>query len=139
MKVKCKIIKQVYGKDDFRVFGVIPLQENTNLKLNKYGNFTISGSLGYLEQGQEYVFDLEEGETNKYGTQYIVKSCPTLEIEELTDDNELMYLERITTPSQAKYVHSAYPDFIRRILRGEEDTIDVNKIFNVYFNLVNKK
>lgn len=146
MKVKCKIIKQVFAKDDFRVFGVIPMQENTSLKLNKYGNFTISGSLSYLENGQEYVFDLEEGETNKYGTQYIVKACPTLEIEELTDDNELMYLERITTPSQAKYVHSAYPDFIRRILKGEEDTIDVDKIFNVgafrlgvYIREVNEK
>lgn len=132
MKVKCRITKTIFKKDDYRIFGVIPMDDKCKeLKLNRFGNFTIAGNYPYLDEGQEYIMELQEGKTDKYGTSYVVKSVPSMEIEELTDETELGYLERITTPQQAQYIHEAYPDFIRRILKGEEDSINVKNIYNV--------
>lgn len=131
IKARCRIIRTVKRNEDWVRFGVLPLENKEKFKINSYGNFTISGQLTFLDEGEEYVIEFEEGKTTSFGTEYIVKSVPSLMVEELTDETELQYLERITTPSQAKYVHDAYPDFIRRVLKGEEETIDVNKIFNV--------
>lgn len=131
MKVKCKIVKTLFRKDEYRIFGVTPL-EPSNLKLNRYGSFTVKGSLSYLEEGGEYTFELKEGRTDKFGTEYIIESVPSMEIGELTDESELGYLNQITSSSKiAEDIHAAYPDFIRKILRGEENEIDVKKIYNV--------
>jgi len=132
MKVKCKIVKTVYAKEDYRVFGCVLTVPNDNIKLNKYGSFTITGSYSFLDEYQEYELDVEEGESNKYGTSYIVKGVPSMLAEELTDENEYTYLLKITSSDKiANAIHSAYPDFIRKILKGEEEEIDIKKIYNV--------
>ena len=132
---KCKIIKQVYARDDFRIFGCVPLDESP-VKLSKYHNFTITGSLGMLEQGNEYTLELEET-TGKYGLQYNVISVPSFDtfdikdINDLDDKTELTMLNNIMSPSQAQYMNDAYPNFIRKCLLGEEKDIDYHNIYNV--------
>jgi hypothetical protein len=148
IKCKCKIIKQVYGKDNFRIFGCIPL-DDANIELNSYGNFTITGDLGMLETNNEYELELEEVES-KYGKQYKVLSIPTLskfdikDINDLTNESELSMLSNIMTEQQAINLNTAYPNFIRKVLMGEEKEIDYTKINNVaeirlksYINKVN--
>ena len=83
---------------------------------------------------------------DKYGTCYKVVDVPSLKVEDLSDDDELEILRTITTNSQADYVHKAYPNFIRLILNGEEDKINIRNIYNVgetrlkvYKRLINEK
>lgn len=136
MICKCKIIKQVYSNNNYQVLGCVPIQ-NSDVKLNKYHNFTIVGDLGMLEVGNEYELELEEKESKYGGYEYHVISIPSFnsynitDIESLDKDSEYELLKTIMTDSQAKSVNEAYPNFIRLILKGEESNIDYSKIYNV--------
>lgn len=48
--VKCKIVRQIYASNNFRTFGCIltDSKDEDKIVLNKYGNFTISGDLPFL-------------------------------------------------------------------------------------------
>lgn len=56
MSIKCniKIIRKVFNRDDFYIWGAVPTSTCRDIELNKYGNFTLIGELGYLEEGTEY-------------------------------------------------------------------------------------
>ena len=137
MRVKCKVIRKVFASDDdkFHIYGCEPLK-NSEVQLNKYGNFTIKGSLGMIEVGKEYTFDLEEVE-DRYGVSYKVVAIPSFDefkiadLEDITDDKEYQMLKLIMSDEQVTNVHKAYPDFIRLIMKGESDKIDCKKIYNV--------
>lgn len=132
MIVKCYITRCIHKNEDYRIFACIPNEDYPELKLNeKYGNFSIVGELPYLSEGKEYVLDIEEGVTDRYGTSYIVKDVPSMMVQEITDDMEYDILCDITTPRQAQYINSAYPQFVQMIVEGREDEIDVNNIYNV--------
>ena len=73
MNVKCKIIKTIFQRDDFRIFACSLLESNPEIVLNPYGNFTIKGNLSYLFEGEEYELSLEEDTVDRYGTSYKVK------------------------------------------------------------------
>ena len=81
-----------------------------------------------------YTINVDEQPPNKYGTQYLLIDIPSLsfnDVADITDDMEYELLQEIMTETQANYVHEAYPDFIRKILLGQTDEIDVKKIYNV--------
>ena len=137
MRVKCKVVRKVFASNDdkFHIYGCEPLK-NSEVQLNKYGNFTIKGSLGMIEVGKEYTFDLEEVE-DRYGVSYKVVAIPSFDefkiadLEDITDDKEYQMLKLIMSDEQVTNVHKAYPDFIRLIMKGESDKIDCKKIYNV--------
>lgn len=137
MRVKCKVIRKVFASNDdkFHIYGCEPLK-NSEVQLNKYGNFTIKGSLGMIEVGKEYTFDLEEVE-DRYGVSYKVVAIPSFDefkiadLEDITNDKEYQMLKLIMSDEQVTNVHKAYPDFIRLIMKGESDKIDCKKIYNV--------
>lgn len=131
MRVSAKITKKIFQKDNFYIFGCMPNKHYEKLKLSDYGNFTITGNLPFLTEGSEYVLELKEDKTTNYGTQYKVLSVPSMDNVSFTDDNEYKFLCEVTTPQLAKHVHEAYPNFIRLILDGKEDEIDVKNIYNV--------
>lgn len=144
MKVKFRPIRAVYKTNDYQVYGCVPLEEYTSLELNKYGNFTISGYLPYITLMKVYELNIELS-NNKYGG-YIVTDTPNFSIADISDTEELEILHSITTPSQAQYVHSAYPNYIRLIIEGKETEIDLKKIHNVgefrhnaYIRLIKEK
>lgn len=130
MQVKLLIQRQVYNNDAFYVFGAVPLEEN-NLKLNKYGNISLVGELGYLTIGQEYDLEIEEDKETKYGMSYKVTSVPFNTDEPLSIEQQRQILLNITTPSQVDYIMRAYPNFVDLIISGREDEIDVKNIYNV--------
>ena len=78
---KCKITKQLYSKDDFRIFGCVPLDHSDAIQLNKYGSFTITGDLAYLVEGNEYTLNIEPDKEYNGTMQYKVISVPTLDID----------------------------------------------------------
>lgn len=136
LRVECKIIRNVFTSKDgkFYIFGCEPIKGE--VQLNKYGNFTIKGSLGMIEVGKEYTFDLEEIE-DRYGISYQVTAIPSFDelkigdLDDITDDKEYQMLKLIMSDEQAENVHKAYPTFIRLILSGESDKIDCKQIYNV--------
>ena len=146
LKVKAKVIREIYHNDNFYILALSPMKIYDNLEITQYGTFTCKGELSMLTVGQEYDLVIEPISNDKYGTCYKVVDVPSLKVEDLSDDDELEILKTITTNSQADYVHKAYPNFIRLILSGEEDKIDIRNIYNVgetrlkvYKRLINEK
>lgn len=146
LRVKARVVKEIYHNDNFYILALSPMQENKDLVISQYGTFTCKGELSMLTVGQDYELVLKEMNSDKYGISYKVIDVPSLNVDDLTDDDEMQILRQITTDSQAEYVHKAYPNFIRLIINGEEDKIDINKIYNVgetrlkiYKRLINEK
>lgn len=146
LRVKARVVKEIYHNDNFYILALSPMQENKDLVISQYGTFTCKGELSMLTVGQDYELVLEEMNNDRYGISYKVIDVPSLNVDDLTDDDEMQILRQITTDSQAEYVHEAYPNFIRLIINGEEDKIDTNKIYNVgetrlkvYKRLINEK
>ena len=146
LEVKAKVIRKIYHNDNFYILALSPMKIYDNLEITQYGTFTCKGELSMLTVGQEYDLVIEPISNDKYGTCYKVVDVPSLKVEDLSDDDELEILKTITTNSQADYVHKAYPNFIRLILNGEEDKIDIKNIYNVgetrlkvYKRLINEK
>lgn len=153
-KIRCKIVRNVFTNTDgtFSIYGCVPANTDMDkVHLNKYGNFTLKGDLSLLEVGEEYTIEVEE-KNGSYGYEYWLVGFPEIEdfdideIEAMTDEQEAEMLKKFMTPSQAQYVHEAYPNFIRLVLMGEQDKIDYKKIHNVaeirlkgYINKVNER
>lgn len=146
LEVKAKVIREIYHNDNFYILALSPMKIYDDLEITQYGTFTCKGELSMLTVGQEYDLVIEPISNDKYGTCYKVIDVPSLKVEDLSDDDELEILRTITTNSQADYVHKAYPNFIRLILNGEEDKINIRNIYNVgetrlkvYKRLINEK
>lgn len=128
--VKCKIIKKMYANEDYRIFSCRPIG-NSEVRVNKYGTFSIVGNLSYLVEGQTCDLNLTDEEQNQYGYSYHVDSCSSLTSKEITPEVAMGIMCEITSKTQSKYVLSAYPNFVQMILDGKENEIDVKKIYNV--------
>ena len=153
-KIHCKVIKNLYTtpNGNFSIYGCVPALDDANkVHLNKYGNFALKGDLSLLELGEDYTIEVEE-RTGNYGYEYWLVGFPEIEdfdvsdVKQLTDLQEAEMLKTFMTPTQAKYVHEAYPNFIRLILAGRKDEIDYKKIHNVaevrlqgYINKINQR
>lgn len=153
-KIHCKVVRNVFTNNDgtFSIYGCVPSTNDLDkIHLNKYGNFTLKGDLSLLEVGEDYTIEVEE-KSGSYGYEYWLIGFPEIEdfdvsdVKEITDDQEAEMLKSFMTLSQAKYVHEAYPNFIRLVLMGEQDKIDYKNIHNVaeirlkgYINKVNER
>ena len=135
MRVKAKCSKKLYQSGDFYLFGMRPIPPySKDLKLNTYGSFTVKGELGFLTEGKDFTIEIEEIETNKYGTTYKVLACDLGEqydLDNLTPEKSMEIMCEITTPAQAKYCLDAYEDFIKIALTDGVKGFDVKKIYNV--------
>ena len=54
IEVRARVIRQIYNNGDYYIFALVPSERNNNIKLNSYGNFTVTGELGYLSLNKEY-------------------------------------------------------------------------------------
>lgn len=132
---KVKIIKQLYPKEinsnPFRIFRCELVQQNSDIKLNRYGNFSLKGNLAYLIPGQTYDLELEEKETNEHGTTYTTDTAPAFEEVVLTPESQRELLLTITSENIANNISDAYPNFVQLILDGKDSEIDLAKIKDV--------
>lgn len=127
-KIKARITKELFHKDDYYILSCYPVESNRDIKLNNYGNFTIVGSLGYLTVDNEYELELEEGKATKYGINYTVKSVPSIAKKEL---DSLAYEEKFSIMKQATSsdtiatnVLEAYPNFIYDVVMKSDEELD---------------
>lgn len=137
MEVTLIPIKQVYYNpdNDYRIISCVPQDWNTDIKLNKYGNFTLSGyNLMNILLNQAVSLNLEPDYESKYEASYTVEGYAGITFNDtiqVDPNHELLLLEQIMTKDQARRVNSAYPNFVELVLNNRESEINVEKIFNV--------
>lgn len=135
--IKCTIIREIYSSNNYRTFACLldnPKDEN-QITLNKYGNFTISGDLSYLKNGESYTLDLKQVNHPRYGIQYMVERVKDYEIvkdlDELNVEQSKEILTKFTTETQANTLLKEYPNFISMVINGKTNEIDVKKLKNI--------
>lgn len=116
----------VYNTPDFKIYAVaVDKIKYPELKLNKYGNISITGELADLTLGVEYEVTAEE-RTNKYGTSYkiinIRRDMPT------TAEGTYLFLSEILTDNQAKVLVEHYPNIIQKVKDNDLADIDLSKL-----------
>ena len=135
IEVRARVIRQIYNNGDYYIFALVPSEKNNNIKLNSYGNFTVTGELGYLSLNKEYDFILKEGQTNQYGTSYSVIDVPSMKLEDLKklsyEDKYEILKECTSSDKIAKNILEAYPDYIEIAVNQGADAIDTKKIYGV--------
>ena len=132
--VKAKVIREVFHNGDFRILAILPL-EKTDLELNRYGNCTITGELGYLDVDKEYTFVLCEGKASKYGMSYNVLDVPSMKLKDLKDmtyEEKYEILRDCTSSDRiATNILEAYPNYIELVVENGDEIIDTSKIVGV--------
>lgn len=136
LKVKLIPIREIYfnQSNGFRVLGCKSVEGD--VVLNKYGNFTLSGTnLSTLDVGEEYELEIREDNRSKYPASYILVGFSGIDVNEngiaIKPEQEMIVLKHICDGNQPKYIHEAYPNFVQLVLDGREEEIDYKKIYNV--------
>ena len=123
------IKRSVYNSDNYKVYSCdVDILKFPNIKLNKYGNVTISGNINELIENVDYNITAVEI-NNKYGYSYKIvnvkrekpKSIETVKI----------FLNQILTIEQTNQLIIHYPDIIDRVINNKLDDIDLNKLYNI--------
>lgn len=132
--VKAKVIREVFHNGDFRILAILPL-EKTDLELNRYGNCTITGELGYLDVDKEYTFVLCEGKSSKYGMSYNVLDVPSMKLKDLKDmtyEEKYEILRDCTSSDRiATNILESFPNYIELVVENGAEVIDTSKIKGV--------
>lgn len=135
MVIECEVTRLIHKNENFQLVACVPIGEYQNLAIHpRYHTITIKDPTNRLVLNKTYTLDVSELPNSRYGMQYFLEDIPSLSFNnanDINDDMELELLQEIMTEQQAKYVHEAYPDFIRRILTNRTSTIDVHNIYNV--------
>ena len=138
MNISCQPVKEVFSnkQSGFRVLSCVPVGVPPDeLVLNRYGNFSLSGSnlTGFVLY-EEYNLEIREDKRSKYEGSYIVIGFTGIDIGEtitVTPEMEFKLLKGLMSTGQAKNVHEAYPNFIQMILNNQESEINYDKIYGV--------
>lgn len=140
MSITVKLIptKQLFinPSTGYRVLSCALIEENSEIELNNYGNFTLSGdNLKDFSLDTEYELEISKDEKSKYSASYklvnyagVVYSSNGIKIK---PEQEILFLRQIADGKQPDYIHAAYPNFVQMILDGREEEIDLKKIHNV--------
>lgn len=137
LKVKLIPIREIFfnPSNGYKVLSCEPVGGD-EVVLNKYGNFTLSGSnLSTFNIGEEYKLEIREDKRSKYAGSYILVGFSDININEngitIKPEQELTILRHICEGEQPNYVHDAYPNFVQLVLDGKEEEIDYKQIYNV--------
>ncbi len=141
IELEARVIKRVWHNDSFYIYAVEPTSYTDKVQMNKYGNVSITGDIGFLVEGEIYEFILADGKKNQYGVSYPVDDVPSVRLETL---GEMSYAEKFgilmnCTSSErlASNILSSYPNFIELVLTEGKEAIDTNKVKgmgDVYLN-----
>lgn len=143
IEIKAKPTKCLFfNEDDF--FGIYGFDVNPDdrhkIKMNKWGNISIKGSMPKLNMNEEYELTIKEDTGSKYAGSYILEAIkqnrPTTIAEQRT------FLETILTPTQVNNIYEVYgedQDVVGMIERGEFDFSKVKGIGDKTFEKLQKK
>ena len=135
IELEARVIKRVWHNDSFYIYAVEPTSYTDKVQMNKYGNVSITGDIGFLVEGETYEFILADGKKNQYGVSYPVDDVPSVRLETL---GEMSYAEKFgilmnCTSSErlARNILDAYSNFIELVLTEGKEAIDLKRISGV--------
>ena len=140
INVKLTPTKELFldSTNGYRVISCRPYDFKTPIELNKYNNFTISGSnITNIKLNEPIELKLRKDENAKYPANYKMLGYVGVDITEkekqikVDPEKEMSLLSQFMEYSQAENVHKAYPNFIQMVLDGKEGELDYNNIYNV--------
>lgn len=139
MVITCTPIRQVFWnwQTEFRVLACQPSGDlPEGFTLNKYGNFTLSGTnIADLALFEETTVTLKADPSSKYEASYNLVGVAGMAVDgdkiKIEPSQEYGILSRFMTAGQARNVNEAYPNFIQLVMDGKADEIDYKKINNV--------
>lgn len=146
MVITCVPIRQVFWnwQTEFRVLACQPSGDlPEGFTLNKYGNFTLSGTnIADLSLFEETTVTLKTDPSSKYEASYNLVGVAGMAVDgdkiKIEPSQEYGILSRFMTAGQARNVNEAYPNFIQLVMDGKADEIDYKKINNVGAIYLNK-
>ena len=120
-------VKKIYEADDFRMYGCeLDKQIFPEIKMNKFSNVCIKGTLQELSDGQKYHIKAEELYDNAYGYSYRVLQ---IRVDKPRSGEEMYnFLKEILTPDQALVLWKEVPDIVDRVKEGRIKDIDLSKL-----------
>lgn len=138
MTINCIPTREIFFDpvSGYKILACEPIEYNSGVKLNKYGNFTISGNNINFQLKKPIMLEIKPKENAKYEGEYLCVGYGGVEIEEtghvsIPQEQEEAILCQFMTKRQANNVLKAYPNFVEMILNGQANEIDVKKIHNV--------
>ncbi len=138
MTINCIPTREIFFDpvSGYKILACEPIEYNSGIKLNKYGNFTISGNNINFQLKKPIMLEIKPKEKAKYEGEYLCVGYGGVEIEEtghvsIPQEQEEAILCQFMTKRQANNVLKAYPNFVEMILNGQTNEIDVKKIHNV--------
>lgn len=138
MTINCIPTREIFFDpvSGYKILACEPIEYNSGIKLNKYGNFTISGNNINFQLKKPIMLEIKPKENAKYEGEYLCVGYGGVEIEEtghvtIPQEQEEAILCQFMTKRQANNVLKAYPNFVEMILNGQANEIDVKKIHNV--------
>jgi exodeoxyribonuclease V alpha subunit len=134
--VKARAIREIFHRDAYYIIAFVPTQTNRDIQLNKYGNFSCCGEIGYITVGKEYELEVREGKASNYGISYEIVSVPSMKeqsLNELSDEDKMTIMMQTTSsPRIANNILSTHPNFIYDVvMRTDEelkDYVDIKKV-----------
>lgn len=131
-----------FNEENF--FGIYGCDVNPDyinqVKLNKWGNISVKGSIPRLNIGEEYTMIVKEDTGSQYAGSYIIESLkqnrPT------TVAEQRVFLETILTPTQVDNIYKVYSeedDVVGMIEKGEFDYSRVHGIGDKTFEKLKEK
>lgn len=139
MLVKCIPKKELFRDfiTGYRIISCSPIEYYPDLQLNKYMNFSISGTnINSIQIGEMASLVITPDTKSKYEASYVMLSYAGLEAQEgnyisVEKQYELEILSRLMTIEQAKNVNTAYPNFVELVLNNRTNEIKSSNIKNV--------
>lgn len=133
--MKFTVIKQNYPKFDtdnpFRIFKCQLCDFDPSFQ-TKYGYFSLKGNLPFMSVGQTYDYQLALVEENQYGFTYEVQQDFSLNVDEMSEELQKQILESVTSSKDiVESIMSVYPNYVKLIISGQQDEIDISLIHNV--------
>ena len=127
VKINSKIVKRMYNSENYKIYATyVDKKEFPNIKHNKYDNVTIYGDVHNLVVSQSYEVTAVEQLDNKYGYGYDIVN---IRMDKPKNEEEVyMFLREFLSENQVGVLWQHYPDIIDIILRGEADTVDLDKL-----------
>ena len=140
LEFKCIPEICTYNSENYKVYGVnIDVEAYPDLKINKYGNVTLTGDIQTLGIGIAYSVKAFE-ESTKYGFSYKIQNIRREKPTDLQSSKAFLY--EIITQNQADTLLSIYPDLVDRVIQNRLDDIDLSKTYNIKeytFNIIKEK
>jgi exodeoxyribonuclease V alpha subunit len=147
MNIRIKPTRQLFPKNDgdsenfFFIYSAdVNPDDIGKVKINKWGNISIKGTMPKLNMKEEYEVVLKEDANSSYAGSYILESIKQNRPETVAEQRT--FLETILTPIQVNNIYDAYgedEDVVGLIEKGEFDFSKVKGIAEKTFDKLRTK